>query len=155
VRTWLRPAVLSACAVLSGCGGSSSTSYQYDPTAASIAACAHAGKAIPLPKSFPSAFPFPNGTDITSSGPLPQGVKGVQINGFVPSSGFVDTVLFFKNQVKAAGFKLLDSQADAPNDSEGTYLGHGHSGTWQLRSLPGCKDAMHFAASSEPPTASH
>jgi hypothetical protein len=153
MRRALSLATLFGAVVLWGCGDSSSPSYTYVPGSANIPACAHAGKAIPLPKGFPTQFPFPNGTDIMSSGPLPQGVKGIGISGYVPSSGFSDTVLFFKNQVKQAGFKVLDFQADAPNDSEGSYLGFGHTGTWQLKSLPGCSAAMHFAASSEPPAA--
>jgi hypothetical protein len=155
MRGFLRPAAASACVLLSSCGDSSSAnSLRYDPKAANVPACTHAGKAIPLPRDFPLQFPFPQGTAINKVGPLPiKGVKGIEIDGFVPSTVFKDTVQFFRDEIPKAGFKLLDWQADAPNDSEGTYSGHGHIGGWQLKKLFGCTGAMHFASSSEPPSA--
>lgn len=135
-----------------GCGESSSAShpagYTYDPSAAKIAACAHAGKPIALPAAFPRAFPFPHGTDIDATRHLLKGQIGIY--GFVPSTGFADTVNFFKTRVPKAGFKLVSFEVDSPNDSEGTYQGDGKVGRWQLRSLPGCPRAMSFAASAEP-----
>lgn len=112
-----------------------------------MAACAHAGKPIALPGTFSILFPFPRGTTILRTKPLLKGQIGIY--GFVPSSGFVSTVNFFKREVVRAGFKLVGFEVDAPNDSEGTYRGHGKIGRWQLRSLPGCVKAMAFSASSE------
>lgn len=151
--------------VTAGCGTSSSSAstrrplpgsaapgdaFLYSPTAAGIASCAHPGKAIALPSDFPRAFPFPYGTDIDRIGrgaPLLKGQVGIY--GFVPSGSFASTVNFFKAQVPRQGFKRLDFEVDSPNDSEGTYQGHGKIGRWQLRSIPGCPHAMTFAASAQ------
>lgn len=155
----LLPLSLCGSILLSGCGGSSSgsptpasPSLRYDPTVAHVPSCAHPTRAIPLPKGFPTRFPFPRGTVLTKSGPLPLRVKGVGIDGFVPSAGFKQTVTFFPREVRHAGFKVLDYQADAPNDSEGTYRGYGRVGAWRLHRIPGCPGAMVFGASSEPPS---
>ncbi|HEX6510608.1 MAG TPA: hypothetical protein VF221_23510 [Chloroflexota bacterium] len=121
--------------------------YQYSPSTAKVAACAHAGKAIALPAEFPRAFPFPRGTVIDRTKPLLKGQIGIY--GYVPSAGFASTVTFFRREVPRAGFKLLGFEVDAPNDSEGTYQGRGKIGRWQLRSLPACRAAMSFAASAE------
>jgi hypothetical protein len=122
--------------------------YLYQPKLARVAPCAHAGKAIALPKAFPARFPFPRGTAINRTKPLLKGQIGIY--GYVPSTGFVATVNFFKREVVRAGFKLVGFEVDSPNDSEGTYRGYGKIGRWQLRSLPGCTKAMAFSASSEP-----
>ncbi len=140
--------------VLAGCGSSatshSSTSgYRYVPANAKVPACARAGKPIPLPAAFPRQFPFVIGTDIDATHPL-SSKHQIGIYGYVPSSGFAATVNFFKVQVPREGFKLVYLEVDSPNDSEGTYQGHGQVGRWQLQSLPGCPGAMRFAVSAEP-----
>jgi hypothetical protein len=122
--------------------------YSYGPKQARVVTCAHAGKPIALPAAFPAQFPFPRGTTIDQTKPLLKGQIGIY--GYVPSGGFVSTVNFFKREVVRAGFKLVGFEVDSPNDSEGTYRGHGKIGRWQLRSLPGCSKAMAFSASSEP-----
>ena len=126
------------------------TGQRYVPSQGNIAACAHAGKAIPLPAAFPTAFPFPAGTVIDRSGRLLHGQKGVGVYGFVPSATFASTVNFFKRQVVISGFKVLYFQVDTPHDSEGQYRGFGKVGEWQVRALPGCRRAMSIAVSAEP-----
>jgi hypothetical protein len=144
----VKRSVVAVAFLLAGCGSSASNSYRYVPAAAKIPSCAHAGKAIALPSAFPHQFPFPAGTDIDATHPL--FTHQIGIYGFVPSHTFAETVNFFKNQVPKQGFKLVDFEVDSPNDSEGTYQGHGKLGRWQLRSMPSCKGAMIFSVSSEP-----
>jgi hypothetical protein len=135
-----------------GCGASSpshSAGYRYEPKSANVPACAHAGKPIQLPATFPRQFPFLPGTDIDATHPLLT-KQQIGIYGYVPSSGFASTVNFYKVQVPKRGFKLVYLEVDSPNDSEGTYQGHGSVGRWQLQSLPGCPRAMRFSVSAEP-----
>lgn len=146
--------LLAVTLLLAGCGSpaashSSDSGYHYVPADAKVPACAHAGKPIALPSAFPRQFPFPPGTDIDATHPLTSKHQ-IGIYGYVPSSGFASTVNFFKVQVPKHGFKLVYLEVDSPNDSEGTYQGHGEVGRWQLQSLPGCSGAMRFAVSAEP-----
>lgn len=112
--------------------------------------CAHAGKPIPLPASFPKQFPFPPGTVIDRTAKLHAAKGQIGIYGFVPSSSFASTVNFFKTLVVSKGFKRLYFEADSPHDSEGTYKGFGKIGVWRLAAIAGCPKAMNFQASAEP-----
>lgn len=110
---------------------------------------ARAGKPIRLPAAFPRQFPFLPGTDIDATHPLLT-KQQIGIYGYVPSRSFASTVNFYKVQVPRRGFRLVYLEVDSPNDSEGTYQGHGSVGRWQLQSLPGCSRAMRFSVSAEP-----
>jgi hypothetical protein len=122
----------------------------YNPHKAAVAACAHAGRPIPLPAAFPGQFPFPPGTVLDRTAQLNAAKHQIGIYGFVPSSSFPSTVNFFKRMVVAKGFKRLYFEVDSPHDSEGTYKGFGKVGVWRLEALPGCPKAMNFSASAEP-----
>lgn len=148
----------SACLILLvGCGGSSSTakptskpvaaSFQYRPAAANVPACAHAGKALAFPKTFPQNFPVPPGTALTGQR-VPIG-GGIAATGFVPSTSFKATVQFFPREVKRAGFKMLHLEVDAPHDSEGVYQGHGYVGGWALQAIASCPGAMRIQISAQ------
>ena len=140
----LLPSGTSFAATVSSHGRAGS--YLYRPSAARIPTCAHAGKAIPFPKHFPSNFPVPPGTAITGKR-VPIG-GGIAATGFVPMHSFAATVHFFPTQLPKAGFKVLHLEIDTPHDSEGSYQGHGYLGGWSLRSIPGCA-AMVFQASAQ------
>jgi hypothetical protein len=139
---------MAAVLITESVSAAGSPRYPYLPRQANVAACAHAGHAIALPRSFPAQFPFPRGTVINHTKPLLKGQIGVY--GYVPSRTFTSTVTFFRREVVRAGFTLIGFEVDSPNDSEGTYRGYGKVGRWQLRSLPGCASAMAFSASVEP-----
>lgn len=145
----MRVLALTSSLLLAGCGSSapSSVSQQYVPARAHVPPCTHAARAVRLPAHFPPQFPFPTGTTITRTGPLPHGVLGVGVYGFVPSSTFAGTVHYFPREVAKAGFKVLAVEVDSPHDSEGTYRGHGYAGRWALQSIPGCR-AMHIGVSA-------
>lgn len=148
----LAPAVAflaSICCASPALSSPAHAGYGYQPSQAHIAACAHAGRPIALPGAFPRQFPFPAGTDIDATRPL-RFKHQIGIYGFVSSRGFAATVNFFRYQVPKQGFKLLHFEVDAPNDSEGTYQGHGRVGIWQVRKIFGCPQAMTLAVSTEP-----
>lgn len=158
MRKRVAAGLATLCLVVSACGSSSptsdekgmvATSYTYSPTRAQKPACVKVGKAITLPPGFPRRFPFPRGTYLDKTKPL-MFKNQIGIYGYVPSSSFVSTVNFFKNQVPKQGFKRIDFEVDSPNDSEGRYQGYGKIGAWSLRSLPDCKGFMAFSASAEP-----
>lgn len=134
------------CLLLAGCGSSASGSSAlptYAPSAASPPTCAHAGRAIALPRGFPSSFPLPKGTALTSWGR--QGPATV-VHGIVPGRSFRDAASFFPREVRNAGFKVVYSEADVPRDAEGSYRGKGYAGRWTLEHITGCPGAIKFAA---------
>lgn len=147
-------ACTSLLPVLAGCGGSSSTNsptptpqtVRYDAALAAIPACAHAGKAVSLPNSFPRAFPFPGGSAITSTSTQ---FGATVINGYVPSKNFNTTLQFFMKGLPAAGFRIGDHDAEPPREGEGEYIGHGFVGRFKIRSIAGCSGALTFQASSK------
>ena len=127
----------------------SSYRYRYRPMLARVPACTHTGKARAWPAHFPTQFPVLPGTLIDGYR-VPVG-GGIAASGYVPSRSFRSTVQFFQRQVPRAGFTVLDTEVDAPHDSEGTYAGFGYIGRWALRSLlTGCKGAMFFEVSAVP-----
>jgi len=150
----VRTLLLVSLIILAGCGASAganrphqSLSLAYSPARAHVPACTHAGSPIRLPAHFPAQFPVPAGTDLVRAAPLLHGVRGIGVYGYVPSASFVGTVHFFPREVKKAGFSVLALEIDTPNDSEGTYQGHGYQGRWALNSIPGCK-AMRIGISA-------
>jgi hypothetical protein len=151
------PLALLALFPIAGCGTSSSgsptltpntsPSITYDPADAHLPACARAGEAIALPKNLPVSFPIPPGSAITGQRvPIGGGIAGT---GFIPRTSFASAVHYIPNHLAARGFKLLHLEIDAPNDSEGSYQGHGYVGGWSLRSIAGCAGAMVFQVSAK------
>lgn len=116
----------------------------YDPMAAHIPTCAHARKAVLLPKGFPADFPLPPGSAITQA--MTGYAHAIEVRGFVPEPAFRSTVNYFPRGVKKAGYTLRSLEADYPNDSEGEFVGKGLVGTWRVSRVAGCPHVMNFEA---------
>lgn len=118
-----------------------STQYRYRRLTTQVPPCAHAGRAIALPRSFPASFPFPPGTAVTSQ----IGYRGDQtkpvISGVVPSASFGSAVQFFLTQLPQAGYRLRDGDAEA-FEAESVFVGHGYIGRWRIRALDTCPSAL-------------
>jgi len=114
--------------------------YRYKKSAARTPACAQAGRAIALPRSFPAAFPFPPGTAITSNTPYGGDPTKPVIGGVIPSSSFAAVVTFFVTQLPQAGFRLRDGDSEAA-EAESVFVGHGYIGRWRVRGLDTCPSA--------------
>jgi hypothetical protein len=141
------PAAIWTCSVLllSGCGSSAAPTYHQGD--AKVPACAHAGKAIPLPPGFPAGFPIPPHTAITSH---TRSFGAVIIDGFVPASSFDDVQSFFTKKLPDAGYTLSEQDAEPPREAEARYSGKGYEGGWRIRSIFGCSGVFTLEASASP-----
>src|SRR5437588_50769 len=106
---------IGLCLALGGCGSGSSAPPTYNRADATVPACAHAGKAIALPHGFPSGFPVPAHTAITSHTTR---FGAVVIGGFVPASSFDDAQSFFTKRLPDVGYTLSDQDAEPPHEAE-------------------------------------
>jgi hypothetical protein len=132
----------------------------YRPSAARVPACANAGHAIALPSRFPARFPLPLHTAITSWQPreggfMIGGIKpahstgGVLVSGVIPSADVVAAAHFFLAQLPHAGFSIVISEVDAPNDAEITFAGRGYLGRAVLLAMAGCPHAIILSVFTE------
>ena len=132
--------------LVAGCGDSSKPATGSQPSAAHLPSCAHVSKAIPLPAGFPTQFPLPCGTAITSHR---KGFYGAAvIHGVIPSSSFAGSLAFFMREVPRAGFKLSEADSEPPREGEAGYRGHGYVGRWKIHSIAGCSTALTLDASA-------
>lgn len=93
-----------------------------------------------MPRSFPSAFPFPPGAAITSNTPYGGDLTKPVIGGVIPASSFAAVVTFFVTQLPRAGFRLRDGDSEAA-EAESVFVGHGYIGRWRVRGLDTCPSA--------------
>lgn len=111
--------------------------------ATSLPPCAGAGSPVELPPDFPSSFPLPPGTVITSSQRTESGA--ITVSGFAPMQ-FKDTVAFFQSKLPAADYKPLEGDAEM-DEAESTFSGHGYNGKWKVNGIPNCPGAVTLGVS--------
>jgi hypothetical protein len=125
----------------------------YRPSAARVPACAEAGRAIALPARFPAQFPLPLHTAVTSWQPrqggfMLGGIKpahsagGVLVTGIMPAPDIAAAARFLLGTLPHAGFSIVMSEVDAPNDAEITFEGRGYLGRSALLAIADCPHAI-------------
>ena len=119
-------------AIITGCGGSKEAAVSAPAT--SLPPCAKAGPAVSLPSEFPTSFPLPPGTVVTSSQLTERGVTVV--GGFIPME-FKNVVSFFQSRLPDAGYQLLEGDAEM-DEAESTFSGHGFHGKWKVNGILNC-----------------
>ena len=67
------------------------------------------------------------------------------VSGFAPMQ-FKDTVAFFQSKLPAAGYKLLEGDAEM-DEAESTFLGQGFRGKWKINGILNCPGAVTLAIS--------
>jgi hypothetical protein len=107
-------------------------------SAPTLPPCAQAGPAVSLPSEFPTNFPLPPGTMITSSQRSQKGV--LVVSGFIPME-FKNTVAFFQSKLPAAGYQLLKGDAEM-DEAESTFSGQGFQGKWKVQGILNCSGAV-------------
>ncbi|MEP6741560.1 MAG: hypothetical protein ABJB61_03605 [bacterium] len=115
-------------------GGCGSKPALVSTPAKSLPPCAKAGPAVGLPPDFPSNFPLPPGAVITSSQRYERGA--IVVGGFIPLE-LKDAVAFFKGKLPAAGYQLLEGDAEM-DEAESTFSGQGFRGKWKVNGLLNC-----------------
>jgi hypothetical protein len=109
----------------------------------SLPPCAGAGSPVALPPEFPSSFPLPPGTVITSNQRTERGA--ITVSGFAPMQ-FKDAVIFFQSKLPTAGYKPLEGDAEM-DEAESTFSGHGYNGKWKVNGILNCPGAVTLGVS--------
>lgn len=97
-------------------------------------ACAKDAKAKPLPTGFPTDFPLPSGTVVTTS--EDRGSGGLVIEGVTPSA-FKTVLLDLQKGLPAKGFTPSNGETE-PHDAESNWSSAGYTGRWAIRELTNC-----------------
>lgn len=90
---------------------------------------------VPSDGTFPTDWPFPPGTVVTATEPVPGG--GLAITAQVASS-FDDVLPFMQHDLEDAGFVATQGEAEH-DDAEATWSGNGYAGTWAIKSSETCE----------------
>lgn len=123
-------------ALTSACGGDSdaaSDAASDSPTPSCLSSLTPA--AVPTDGTFPTDWPFPPGTVVTATEPVPGG--GLAITAQV-GSDFETVLPFMQHDLEDAGFVATKGEAEH-DDAEATWSGHGYAGTWAIRSSDTCE----------------
>ena len=137
MKTFKSLLLLLGAILLVGCGRS--TTPQTSSVAVSaLPPCANVSTSISRPPEFPSDFPLPDNTVITSSQHSQGG--SVTISAAAPVT-FKDAAAFFQNKLPAAGYKLLEGDAEM-DEAESTFAGNGYQGKWKINGILNCPKAV-------------
>ena len=90
---------------------------------------------IPRDGTFPKDWPFPPGTVVTDTQPVPGG--GLAITAQVGSE-FEEVLPFMQHDLEDAGFVATQGEAER-DDAEATWSGNGYAGTWAIRASDTCE----------------
>jgi hypothetical protein len=142
IKAWFFLICISLCA---GCGGTRNpvATTQTD----SLPPCANVGSAVSLPSEFPNDFPLPAGTVITAS--QRSLTNTTTISGAVPMR-FKEAVAFFQSKLPAAGYKLLEGDAEM-DEAESTFAGQGFQGKWKINGILNCPGAVRLTLAIRKP----
>ena len=121
-------------ALTSACGGDSDASTD---AASDTPSCMSSltPAAVPSDGTFPTDWPFPPGTVVTATEPVPGG--GLAVTAQVGSS-FEDVLPFMQHDLENAGFVANRGEAEH-DDAEATWSGNGYAGTWAIKSSDTCE----------------
>lgn len=90
---------------------------------------------VPSDGTFPADWPFPPGTVVTGTEPVPGG--GLAVTAVVGSS-FEGVLPFMQHDLEDAGFVATQGEAE-DDDAEATWSGNGYTGTWAIKSSETCE----------------
>ena len=116
-------------------------------TPAALPACVDAGPVVEPPAEFPSQFPLPPGTVLTSTRPTAGG--GTYVAGYAPGT-LQDVARFFVDELPKSGFTLGIGDSE-PWEAESAFSGHGYEGHWVIATIGDCPGALHIAVATYRP----
>ena len=123
-------ALALSLSVVSACGGG-------DEDASGGPACMKDLTKASVPKdgTFPTDWPFPQGTVVTGTEKAPGG--GVAVTAQVGAE-FKDVLPFMQHDLEDAGFVATKGEAER-DDAEAVWSGNGWTGTWAIKESDSCK----------------
>lgn len=130
--------LLLAAFALSGgaCGGSGDGAGAggLDDTPRTLPACANAGAGVSPPESFPTDFPLPSGTVLSSAESPFEGQ--LVLVGAIPGD-LQDAAAFFNDALPGRGYQVGIGDAEG-TESEAPFTGNGFRGKWRVNGIPDC-----------------
>ena len=129
--------VLAAVFLITACDRRDGTGTM-NASSPALLPCAKTGPAITLPSEFPTSFPLPPGTVITSSQRTERGI--IVVDGFIPME-FKNVVAFFQSRLPTAGYQLMQGDAEM-DEAESSFSGQGLQGKWKVRGILNCPNAV-------------
>lgn len=136
-----RAALLAAGAglLLSACSSSGTAAEETDAgkkieVAKVVCSKDAAAKKIKPPAGFPSTFPLPPGTTLTSSSN--RGSGGIVITG-VTSTPFKTVLAALQKGLPRKGFTATEGEVE-PHDAESNWSSATYVGRWAIREIPQC-----------------
>ena len=131
-------AVATAVILVAGCESAAEKAKEKDQAklkaSASTAVCAKDAKAVALPAGFPTTFPLPAGTVVTSA--EDRGTGGLVIGGVTPTA-FKDVLKGLQADLPAKGFTPKNGETE-PHDAESDWSSADYDGRWAVRELSQC-----------------
>ena len=118
--------------LMSACGGDNADAAD-SPTPSCMSSMSPAS--LPSDDSFPTDWPFPPGTVVTATEPVPGG--GLAVTAQVGSE-FEKVLPFMQHDLEDAGFVATRGEAEH-DDAEATWAGNGYAGTWAIKSSDTCE----------------
>jgi hypothetical protein len=100
-----------------------------------------------MPAEFPSVFPLPPGTVVTSV----EVRSGTMILGGVVPADLKAATAYFVEALPAKGFPLGPGDSEA-GESESLFTGHGYRGRWRLNGILDCPGAVTLTLILVPPS---
>ncbi|HEY0166253.1 MAG TPA: hypothetical protein VGB75_04345 [Jatrophihabitans sp.] len=129
-------AVATALILVAGCESESEKEKEKEreAAAAGAAVCLKDAKAAQLPDGFPTNFPLPAGTIVTSA--ENRGDAGLVIEG-VTNTAFKDVLKGLQDDLPAKGFTLKNGETE-PHDAESDWTSAEFDGRWAIREMSQC-----------------
>lgn len=131
-------AVATAMIFVAGCESEAENEKEKDEAkpkaSASTAVCTKDAKAVALPAGFPSTFPLPAGTVVTSA--EDRGTGGLVIGG-VTAAAFPGVLKGLQADLPAKGFTPKNGETE-PHDAESDWSSGDYEGRWAIRELSQC-----------------
>lgn len=93
-----------------------------------------AAKKVDPPTGFPSTFPLPPGTTLTSTSD--RGSGGIVVTG-VTSAPFKTVLASLQKGLPAKGFTATEGEVE-PHDAESNWTSATFVGRWAIREIPQC-----------------
>lgn len=137
MRTTVRPSVAGLVVAALGLTLTSACGSDGEDAAATPAPSCMSSltpASVPDDGTFPTDWPFPPGTVVTGTEPVPGG--GLSVTAQV-GSDFEDVLPFMQHDLEDAGFVATQGEAEH-DDAEATWSGNGYAGTWAIKSSETC-----------------
>lgn len=126
--------LLTACSSSGGTASKGTDAGKKVDVAKVVCSKDAASKKVDTPAGFPSTFPLPPGTTLTSTDD--RGTGGIVVTG-VTATPFKTVLAALQKGLPARGFKATEGEVE-PHDAESNWTSATYVGRWAIREIPQC-----------------